>query len=562
MVMDTRIRDLATAIATEVKGKASAAALALTDAAVARVTAADADNRIPNATLKNVDAATGVPAGWIRSGPVGSVSVVNLPQFNGYALQLEGLGTQVGAYSPYFDVMPGEVYNYSARVRSTLVGSTTYVMRIEYTDAVGTTVTPMFSGSTALPAGGVTSSFNAEVTIPPNAVRARAFILHSSAATSGSWQVGEIAFRLKTFAASQVLGNLQYPGQAITGNPRIVTFGDSVGIDGNLYNGNYRLPSGFGLVSGSRTTPVTEARPLLWVQKFSSANRDTNSAEWDQGGGYFALEKRAGDAYGAALTGFGRHESSGGGDLIGVHGRAAAYKAESKVWGGWFYAHAADAAVVPLSIIGIEINLNSRIPDQGYTPGIGYSKGLLVVTQDSSLPVSMGIEIGRGTAAPNGHFHTGLKIRQNSILPSGANTATGINNNEALLIEGSTSATDGANGIRFSGNFRTGVSFAEAALANNAAIVFGENHRIVVGPGAGVSTYLELSRDSAYLNMSGLNLHLNGTKVLGARKTGWVAPTGTASRATFATTSVTLPDLAARVKALIDDLTSHGMIGP
>lgn len=61
------------------------------------------------------------------------------------------------------------------------------------------------------------------------------------------------------------------------------------------------------------------------------------------------------------------------------------------------------------------------------------------------------------------------------------------------------------------------------------------------------------------------SLKINGTKVLGARKTGWTAPTGTASRAGFDTTTVTLTQLAEFCKALFDDLNSaagHGVIGP
>lgn len=49
--------------------------------------------------------------------------------------------------------------------------------------------------------------------------------------------------------------------------------------------------------------------------------------------------------------------------------------------------------------------------------------------------------------------------------------------------------------------------------------------------------------------------------VVGSRKPGWSAATGTPTRSTFATGSVTLPQLAERVKALIDDLISHGLIG-
>lgn len=53
----------------------------------------------------------------------------------------------------------------------------------------------------------------------------------------------------------------------------------------------------------------------------------------------------------------------------------------------------------------------------------------------------------------------------------------------------------------------------------------------------------------------------NGTQVMTTRRTGWTAATGTATRTSFATTTVTTAQLAERVKALIDDLITHGLIG-
>lgn len=50
-------------------------------------------------------------------------------------------------------------------------------------------------------------------------------------------------------------------------------------------------------------------------------------------------------------------------------------------------------------------------------------------------------------------------------------------------------------------------------------------------------------------------------QVVSARKTGWAAASGTATRTTFATSTVTTAQLAERVKALLDDLISHGLIG-
>lgn len=63
------------------------------------------------------------------------------------------------------------------------------------------------------------------------------------------------------------------------------------------------------------------------------------------------------------------------------------------------------------------------------------------------------------------------------------------------------------------------------------------------------------------LNLAaGKVLKVNGVQVVSARSTGWVAATGTATRSTFDTASVTLSQLAERVKALTDDLRTHGLI--
>ena len=59
-------------------------------------------------------------------------------------------------------------------------------------------------------------------------------------------------------------------------------------------------------------------------------------------------------------------------------------------------------------------------------------------------------------------------------------------------------------------------------------------------------------------------IYVWGSKVVDDRRTGWTTATGTATRTSFATNTVTLPQLAERVKALIDDLhadAGHGLIG-
>lgn len=60
---------------------------------------------------------------------------------------------------------------------------------------------------------------------------------------------------------------------------------------------------------------------------------------------------------------------------------------------------------------------------------------------------------------------------------------------------------------------------------------------------------------------TGKVLRVGINQVVGARVTGWQAATGTATRTTYATGTVTVTQLAERVKALTDDLIAHGLIG-
>lgn len=76
---------------------------------------------------------------------------------------------------------------------------------------------------------------------------------------------------------------------------------------------------------------------------------------------------------------------------------------------------------------------------------------------------------------------------------------------------------------------------------------------------------VQASIDTSGINLaSGKVLRVNATQVVGARKTGWATATGTATRTTFDTATVTTAELAERVKALIDDVhaaAGHGLIG-
>lgn len=112
-------------------------------------------------------------------------------------------------------------------------------------------------------------------------------------------------------------------------------------------------------------------------------------------------------------------------------------------------------------------------------------------------------------------------------------------------------------------------SFQVASLDATAKILLisGASCQLIVTSGtwsmatSGNVTHSGSSGLTYNLNSSSGKFQILATQVVGPRITGWAAATNTKSKATFDTTTVTLPNLAARVGQLIDDLMTHGLIG-
>lgn len=179
--------------------------------------------------------------------------------------------------------------------------------------------------------------------------------------------------------------------------------------------------------------------------------------------------------------------------------------------------------------------------------------------------------LGLGVTVPSGYVHinftggskVGLQIQDN--IPSADTLINLINPDNTIAggsyfiraIKGSTdqfyvrgdgSVLTGGTGAGFvfqdrtsSQNWQWYGTGAAARLHNGTSDVFSMTT-------AGVA-----SVSSSY--------QIAGTQVVTSRRTGWAAATNTKLRTTFDTTTVTLPQLAARVGALLDDLISHGLIG-
>jgi hypothetical protein len=135
----------------------------------------------------------------------------------------------------------------------------------------------------------------------------------------------------------------------------------------------------------------------------------------------------------------------------------------------------------------------------------------------------------------------------------------GVAGNNQLIVYPGTASTNniafnmsGTGAFQFRGNLVLG-----SGGNNQAQLNFGNTAAdpvILTATGAGG---MQLGGPVRFLSTVGFN----NTAAI-AKPTGWGAATGTATRTTFLTSSVTLVTLAEHVKALIDDLTAYGLIGP
>ncbi|TFL16443.1 hypothetical protein [Jannaschia formosa] len=332
----------------------------------------------------------------------------------------------------------------------------------------------------------------------------------------------------------------------------------------------YKAASASRLQYGLASDPVDDPEPIQAVVKFSDASRAVDTAAWDQTG-YYGLIKVSGDAYATALTGYARAQA-GSGDIIGVHGRARLDTANAgRGYAGWFYA---EVFGTKTAAHALELNM-WHDTDPGHSATGGKSQGIRIAPADSTSAanrMSSAISIGPSTTGgtDNGSW-TGIWIEPGSIVRSAGVTDDG----EAMLINSPKVSTGSIGGIRFqqqagdAGVFKYALRTDEATFSSNNVLLMGTGQKIRWGNSStGVALTggaTSLAVENGVVNIADPDgtaaLQVAGTNVLGPRKTGWTAATGTATRTTFATSTVTTAQLAERLKALLDDLTTHGLIG-
>jgi hypothetical protein len=168
--------------------------------------------------------------------------------------------------------------------------------------------------------------------------------------------------------------------------------------------------------------------------------------------------------------------------------------------------------------------------------------------------------VGEAAGVEVARFLRTVATTNDCVAQITANTATGIQVGGLRLLY-----KRGVNMSVLNGTF---IEFAAESLDRPQYVTgriqsitsnLGQNSiRVAVFDGASQALY-DFDRLGT-LNVPG-SYRVLGLQVVAARRTGWGVPSGAATRTTFNTGTVTLAQLAERMKALIDDLTSHGLIG-
>lgn len=123
--------------------------------------------------------------------------------------------------------------------------------------------------------------------------------------------------------------------------------------------------------------------------------------------------------------------------------------------------------------------------------------------------------------------------------------------------------------------FQVGIDFSNASPAIAAIRLGGDQNISWVGDNSRLMRYDTGAKALRYFTVDGAvfdqkdtgdysitgNYQILGNQVLTSRRTGWSGPVGTATRTGFNTAEVTTQQLAERLKALLDDLLAHGLIG-
>jgi hypothetical protein len=226
------------------------------------------------------------------------------------------------------------------------------------------------------------------------------------------------------------------------------------------------------------------------------------------------------------------------------------------MFGGHFQVKDETGAATVGGIVGIEANIQANGADTNANR-IGFDLIARTYQAGAAGEFTAGLRV-RNSQTGSGKWLNAVLIQDGAQATPGAIKATnspGTSVGYGYLDEGSK-----AFGVRLAGTY----GGAAIQIGAGQFLAFENTNNIKMGWDAGalnLSIFNGANKRFSFEPDPTPRMFINNVQVLQERRTGWTAPIGTASRGSFDPASVTLAQLAERVKAIIDDLTAHGLIG-
>lgn len=321
--------------------------------------------------------------------------------------------------------------------------------------------------------------------------------------------------------------------------------------------------------------PLNGYSPSAYMYDITSDNSDVGSD--------FMLGFRVRHMFGGTATKGGREALSGTGWLtaatnssntnrnyVGLQGKMYAQSgdngtntaagAKGAIFGMGAAAYAYAAATNLLEINGGEFNTFTEAGSSAK-----YMTGVSVVGCQATRGATIDAAIRVGAQGATGVFgpHIGWK---HGIIFTDENGADPFYASSTLIGTQFQTVKTIAAGIDLSGFSMTNfIVRGIYTYLKETQLILGDSggNAVITVDGASANGNLVLTtKGSGIVSTGTTGYGISGTKVVGARDTGWSAMTGTTNKATvYDTATVTLAQLAGRVMALQAALTTHGLIG-
>lgn len=434
---------------------------------------------------------------------------------------------------------------------------------------------PLASGKVYTYAAGTTTPLASYTTQAGNVANANPVIL-DAAGRANIW-LGASAYRIILKTSADV---------TVWDTDNIVT---NSGIEVDVENyasphfgfGTTAPPTNIGLFRGDDGDLLDGLGAILQVQRYVTADTGlTNSKALKVS---YTQETAVNTAdHQWAISGDCTMINSGTGNMVSVSGVTTRnVSGTGTAFGGHFQSKDSIAYAAPTDVqnaVGAEMNIACKGLDHPTANGNMGNRIVLHLIAHGVNPYGVsgqGAEIGRGLAIEtegetNGaFFRTGIDVSESSANANAVANGIRIQTTGArgLYILGAHTTAD----ILLSGNSEYGLicngTYTSAAvrIADDQYIGLRSNNAIKMRYETASSEFEIVSSGSERFAVNmGVSpyISLNDVQVVGLRDTGWSAMTGAGDIATvYAVATVTLAQLAGRVKSIQDALTTHGLLG-